>query len=76
MSRTVKSPVGDQLNCKGWLQEAAFRMIQNNLDSSVAENPEELIVYGGKGKAARNWECYDKILSSLKSLEKIGRAHV
>ncbi len=69
MKRIVKSPTGLKLNCKGWLQEAAFRMIQNNLDPSVAEVPEELIVYGGKGKAARNWECFDKILECLKTLE-------
>jgi len=55
--------------CKGWLQEAAYRMLQNNLDPEVAEKPDELIVYGGIGKAARNWECFDKILSSLKELE-------
>ncbi|MFK8137075.1 MAG: urocanate hydratase [Bdellovibrionales bacterium] len=69
LKRTVKSPVGTELNCKGWLQEAAYRMIQNNLDPEVAEVPEELIVYGGKGKAARNWECFDKILECLKDLE-------
>ena len=65
----IKSPIGSQLNCKGWHQEAAYRMLQNNLDSEVAENPSELIVYGGLGKAARNWECYDQILASLKTLE-------
>ncbi|MCB0350364.1 MAG: urocanate hydratase, partial [Bdellovibrionales bacterium] len=68
-ARVVKSPTGSKLNCKGWLQEAAYRMIQNNLDPDVAENPDELIVYGGRGKAARNWECFDKILSALKTLE-------
>ncbi len=68
-SRPVKAPVGTQLHCKSWLQEAAYRMIQNNLDPSVAEHPDELIVYGGKGKAARNWLCFDKILSALKELE-------
>jgi urocanate hydratase len=67
--RTVKAPTGTTLHCKGWQQEAAFRMIQNNLDPSVAEHPEDLIVYGGIGKAARNWECFDKILSALKNLE-------
>ena len=65
----IKSPIGSELNCKGWHQEAAYRMLQNNLDSEVAENPSELIVYGGLGKAARNWECYDQILASLKTLE-------
>ena len=65
----IKSPIGGQLNCKGWHQEAAYRMLQNNLDNEVAENPSELIVYGGLGKAARNWKCYDQILESLKTLE-------
>ncbi len=69
MVRRIKAPVGTEISCKGWLQEAAYRMIQNNLDSDVAEVPEELIVYGGLGKAARNWESYDKILSALKTLE-------
>jgi urocanate hydratase len=67
--RIVKAPTGTKLNCKGWLQEAAYRMIQNNLDPSVAERPQDLIVYGGIGKAARNWECFDKILTALKTLE-------
>ncbi len=67
--RTVKAPQGLSLNCKGWLQEAAYRMIQNNLDPQVAEHPDQLIVYGGIGKAARNWESFDKILQALKTLE-------
>lgn len=67
--RSIKAPTGNKLNCKGWLQEAAYRMIQNNLDPSVAEHPENLVVYGGIGKAARNWDSFDKILSSLKTLE-------
>lgn len=67
--RVVKAPRGSELHCKGWLQEAAFRMIQNNLDPEVAERPEDLVVYGGIGKAARNWESFDKILSALKKLE-------
>lgn len=67
--RVVRAPTGTKLNCKGWLQEAAYRMIQNNLDPSVAENPKDLVVYGGIGKAARNWECFDKILEALKNLE-------
>ncbi|MEE9167399.1 MAG: urocanate hydratase [Candidatus Neomarinimicrobiota bacterium] len=67
-TRTVRSPTGGTLHCKGWQQEAAFRMIQNNLDPDVAEKPEELIVYGGTGKAARNWDCFDAIIRSLKSL--------
>jgi len=57
------------MDCKGWLQEAAYRMIKNNLDPAVAERPEDLVVYGGIGKAARNWECYHKILEALKNLE-------
>ena len=69
MARIIHAPTGTQLHCKGWLQEAAYRMIQNNLDPMVAEKPEDLIVYGGIGKAARNWECYDRILSALKTLE-------
>ena len=69
MDKNIKSPIGTSLNCKGWHQEAAFRMIQNNLDKDVAENPSELIVYGGLGKAARNWDCYKDILESLKNLE-------
>jgi urocanate hydratase len=68
-SRVVRAPTGNKLVCKGWLQEAAYRMIQNNLDPRVAERPEDLVVYGGIGKAARNWECFDKILDALKNLE-------
>lgn len=68
-SRIVKAPTGTKLHCKGWLQEAAYRMIQNNLDPGVAERPEDLIVYGGIGKAARNWESFDKILEALTTLE-------
>jgi urocanate hydratase len=67
--RTIKAPTGNKLNCKGWLQEAAYRMIQNNLDPSVAEHPDQLIVYGGIGKAARNWESFEKILKALETLE-------
>lgn len=70
MSHTnIKAPRGNQLNCKGWVQEAAMRMLMNNLDPEVAEEPEKLIVYGGRGKAARNWEAYDKIIECLKKLE-------
>lgn len=68
--RVVKSPTGSTLNCKNWVAEAAYRMIQNNLDPEVAERPDELIVYGGLGKAARNWESFDKILASLKNLNE------
>jgi len=67
--RLIKAPTGTSLSCKSWLTEAAMRMLMNNLDPDVAERPDELIVYGGGGKAARNWECYDKIIESLKSLE-------
>jgi urocanate hydratase len=67
--KNIKSPIGNKLTCKGWQQEAAYRMIQNNLDPNVAENNNELIVYGGLGKAARNWDCYYKILDTLKRLE-------
>ena len=63
------TPTGTTLNCKGWLQEAALRMLYNNLDPDVAERPEELIVYGGIGKAARNWEAFDNIVKALKKLE-------
>ena len=69
MEKNIKSPIGTKISCKGWQQEAAFRMLQNNLDPNVAENPNELIVYGGIGKAARNWDAYYLILESLKKLE-------
>ena len=69
MSRTVIAPTGNKLSCKNWSSEAAMRMLMNNLNPEVAENPEELIIYGGSGKAARNWECYDKIVETLKQLE-------
>src|SRR3990167_2880923 len=67
--RIIRAPRGTHLSCKGWHQEAALRMLMNNLDPEVAERPQELIVYGGTGKAARNWECFDAIVSSLKELE-------
>jgi urocanate hydratase len=67
--RVVRAPRGTQLTCKNWLIEAAYRMVQNNLDPDVAEKPDELIVYGGRGKAARSWDCYEAILESLKNLE-------
>ncbi|MBD3331237.1 urocanate hydratase [candidate division GN15 bacterium] len=67
--KKCKAKRGTKLTCKGWHQEAAFRMINNNLDPEVAEKPDELIVYGGYGKAARNWDCYDAIVKSLKKLE-------
>jgi urocanate hydratase len=68
--RVIRSPRGTQLSCKNWLIEAAYRMLQNNLDPDVAENPEALVVYGGIGKAARNWECFEMILHSLKNLNE------
>jgi urocanate hydratase len=68
-TRVIRAPRGATLNCKSWLTEAPFRMIQNNLDPEVAENPAELVVYGGIGRAARNWECFDAILRSLRELE-------
>src|SRR6266850_7252218 len=67
--RIVRAPRGTELSCKGWQQEAAMRMLMNNLDPEVAERPEQLIVYGGIGKAARNWECYDAIVATLKRLK-------
>ena len=65
----VRAPRGTELSCKGWQQEAALRMLMNNLDPEVAEKPEELIVYGGAGKAARNWACFEAIVASLRGLE-------
>ena len=67
--RKVTAPRGNQLTCKSWLTEAPFRMIQNNLDPEVAQRPDELVVYGGRGQAARNWESFDAILESLKTME-------
>ena len=68
--RIIHAPRGNKLTCKNWQIEAPYRMIQNNLDPDVAENPDELVVYGGKGKAARNWECYDAILNTLKRMNE------
>ena len=67
--RIVRAPRGTQLTCKSWLTEAVYRMIQNNLDPEVAERPDDLVVYGGRGRAARSWEAFDAILESLRSLE-------
>ncbi|WP_084413428.1 urocanate hydratase [Desulfovirgula thermocuniculi] len=69
MPEVIRAPRGNQLTCKGWVQEAAMRMLMNNLDPEVAEDPANLIVYGGTGKAARNWECYHAIVRTLKELE-------
>ena len=68
LSKT-RTPTGNKLTCKGWIQEAALRMLHNNLDPDVAERPEDLVVYGGTGKASRNWECFDAIVQSLRGLE-------
>jgi urocanate hydratase len=67
-SRRIRAPRGNQLTCRSWLTEAPFRMLQNNLDAEVAERPEDLVVYGGIGRAARDWDCYDRILETLKTL--------
>jgi urocanate hydratase len=69
MPPTVRAPRGTALTCKGWLQEAAMRMLMNNLDPEVAERPADLVVYGGRGQAARNWECYEAIVRTLRALE-------
>lgn len=68
-SRTVRAPRGTQITCKSWLSEAAYRMIQNNLDPEVAEKPEDLVVYGGRGQAAHDWDSFDAILDALRNLE-------
>jgi len=69
MNKVIRAARGNKLSCKGWQQEAALRMLMNNLDPEVAERPSELVVYGGRGKAARNWDCYNAIVSSLRKLE-------
>ncbi len=69
MSRIIRAPRGTNISAKGWIQEAAIRMLMNNLDPDVAERPQELIVYGGTGKAARNWRCFDSIVDALMKLE-------
>ncbi|MCK4740920.1 MAG: urocanate hydratase, partial [Anaerolineales bacterium] len=68
-SRPVRAPRGTKLTCKSWLTEAAYRMIQNNLDPEVAEKPDDLVVYGGRGQAARDWDSFEAILESLMQLE-------
>jgi urocanate hydratase len=68
-ARTIRAPRGGEMSCKGWHQEAAMRMLMNNLDPEVAENPDQLVVYGGTGRAARSWEAYDAIVRSLRELE-------
>ncbi|MDX1737665.1 MAG: urocanate hydratase, partial [Alphaproteobacteria bacterium] len=69
-SRTIKSPTGTDLSCKSWMTEAPMRMLMNNLDPDVAEHPHELVVYGGIGRAARNWDCFDSIVNCLQNLEE------
>ena len=68
-SRIVRAPRGSTLTCKGWPQEAALRMLMNNLDPEVAERPQDLVVYGGSGRAARSWPAFDAIVASLRALE-------
>src|SRR6202142_2779740 len=69
MTPVFRAPRGREISCKGWHQEAALRMLMNNLDPDVAENPDALIVYGGTGRAARNWDCFHAIVRSLRQLE-------
>src|SRR5258708_18789582 len=66
---SIRAPRGNQITCKGWQQEAAMRMLMNNLDAEVAERPQDLVVYGGTGRAARSWEAYHAIVATLKNLE-------
>src|SRR5436189_5732216 len=68
-TRTIRAPRGTALTCKGWPQEAALRMLMNNLDPDVAERPDDLVVYGGSGRAARSWPAYDAIVRALTALE-------
>ncbi|MCI0652649.1 MAG: urocanate hydratase, partial [Planctomycetes bacterium] len=65
----ICAPTGTKLTCKSWLTEAPLRMLMNNLDARVAEDPANLVVYGGSGKAARNWECYDAIVRTLRAMD-------
>ena len=67
--RVIRAKRGAERECKGWVQEAALRMLRNNLDPEVAERPEDLVVYGGTGRAARNWDAFDRIEAALKALE-------
>src|SRR5690349_5141768 len=67
--RTIRANRGSKLECQGWQQEAALRMLMNNLDPDVAERPQDLVVYGGNGRAARNWECFDSIVKTLRELK-------
>src|SRR5262249_49375490 len=67
-ARTVRAPRGTDLSCRGWIQEAALRMLMNNLDPEVAERPDDLVVYGGTGRAARSWEAFDRMVATLRTL--------
>ena len=67
--RIIRAPRGTELSAKSWLTEAPLRMLMNNLDPEVAERPQELVVYGGIGRAARNWDCFDRIVQELRNLE-------
>ena len=69
LPRPVRAPRGTEISCKGWVQEAALRMLHNNLDAEVAERPDDLVVYGGTGKAVRSWEAFDVIVRELRALE-------
>src|SRR5918995_5828193 len=69
LSRQVSAPRGAAISCKGWPQEAALRMLMNNLDPDVAERPDDLVVYGGSGRAARSWEAFDAIVETLRRLD-------
>ena len=69
MTRVIHAPRGTTITCKGWQQEAAMRMLMNNLDPDVAKDPDNLIVYGGRGRAARNWAAFDAIIAALRELE-------
>jgi len=73
-TRSIRAPRGLTLSCKSWLTEAPLRMLMNNLDAEVAENPQELVVYGGIGRAARDWHCYDAIVAALKTLGRMAAA--
>ena len=68
-ARPVRAPRGSERSCKGWVQEAALRMLMNNLDPEVAERPDDLVVYGGTGRAARSWDAFDRIVAALRALE-------
>src|ERR1700739_1385692 len=68
-SPSIRAPRGNQITCKGWQQEAALRMLMNNLDPDVAERPQDLVVYGGTGRAARSWDAFDAIVAALQKLE-------